>query len=473
MRTVEAMASKLRHLIRTIQPKGPYRIAGWSFGGKLAYEIAVQLLGEDETVEFVSLIDTFYSKPEARFSKLDDEQLESVIKDLDDERSLWPETLTETEISQLLFRYRTHIEADRDYQAKPIPIPIHIFAAEDNAPNKIRDGWNKIIPASQIHVVPVPGNHTSMMENPHIASLGAALSFAIQQASAQSPPQNDTDYSPLVTIQEALQGSHLMLCIPGAGANAASFTDLASALGQNWRVQAFQPRGLDGRNVPHSTVPAAAAAYVNAIRKSHQAASIHLLGHSFGGWVAFEMALQLQASGCAAASLTIIDSEVPGEDKTKLREYNRAEALIEMVHLFELAAERPLGLRLADLEMLDAKQQLGRLHERLVETNLMSPRSRPDTLLGPVRVFEMGLRTPYKPGTMYFGSTRLILVSDPNLDNAANETKFMNSINGWRRFAPDLIPWRGSGNHVTVLRIPYVNVLANWLSSRADFMFAA
>ena len=59
MRTVEAMAAKLRQVIRAIQPVGPYRVAGWSFGGKLAYEIARQLVGEDETVEFVGLIDIF------------------------------------------------------------------------------------------------------------------------------------------------------------------------------------------------------------------------------------------------------------------------------------------------------------------------------------------------------------------------------------------------------------------------------
>ena len=62
---------------------------------------------------------------------------------------------------------------------------------------------------------------------------------------------------------------------------------------------------------------------------------------------------------------------IPNEDKAKLREYNRAEVLIEMAHLFELAAERPIELLLADLEMLDAKQQLALLHDQLVKINLM------------------------------------------------------------------------------------------------------
>ena len=41
-----------------LQLLGPYRIAGWSLGGNLADEIATQLLGEDETVTFLGLIDT-------------------------------------------------------------------------------------------------------------------------------------------------------------------------------------------------------------------------------------------------------------------------------------------------------------------------------------------------------------------------------------------------------------------------------
>ena len=467
MRTIEAMAAKLRQIIRTIQPMGPYRLAGWSFGGKLAYEIATQLIGEDETVTFVGLIDSHCGQS-SRLSNIDDEQLNdsSAIEDFDKYRALWPKELTETEIRQLLFRYRLHAVADKDYQVRPIPIPIHLFAAEDNAFNVIKSGWNQITPKSQMHVVPVPGNHHSMMEDPHIASLAAALSCAIQlqQASAaQFPLPSDTDHSPLVMIQETPSGNPSLLCIPGAGANAASFTDLAAALGEKWQVQAFQPRGLDGLYVPHSTVSAAARAYLNALKKCHHDEPVHLFGHSFGGWVAFEMALQLRSSGRDVTSLTIVDSDVPGEDKTARREYNRPEALIEMAHLFELASQRSLNVSLSDLEALSPNEQLELLHQRLVKVQLLPPRSRPDALLGPIRVFEAGLRTSYQPGSLYLGRVCLVLVPDMELDDAANEKKFIDSINGWRRFAPNLVPLRGRGNHITVLKKPFVDVLANWL----------
>ncbi|MEM1198665.1 MAG: non-ribosomal peptide synthetase [Pseudomonadota bacterium] len=57
-RTVPAMASALIAQIRTAQPEGPYRLCGHSFGGLLAYEMAVQLEREGEAVSFLGLIDT-------------------------------------------------------------------------------------------------------------------------------------------------------------------------------------------------------------------------------------------------------------------------------------------------------------------------------------------------------------------------------------------------------------------------------
>jgi len=73
--TVETMATRLRKIIQAIQPSGPYRLAGWSFGGKLAYEISAQLIGEGATVEFAGLIDTLYAPPKPYEPLLDEEML--------------------------------------------------------------------------------------------------------------------------------------------------------------------------------------------------------------------------------------------------------------------------------------------------------------------------------------------------------------------------------------------------------------
>ncbi|MCU1323502.1 MAG: hypothetical protein JWM43_3151 [Acidobacteriaceae bacterium] len=44
--------------IRAIQPSGPYSLLGWSFGGLLAYEMAVQLEDAGEAIAFLGLMDT-------------------------------------------------------------------------------------------------------------------------------------------------------------------------------------------------------------------------------------------------------------------------------------------------------------------------------------------------------------------------------------------------------------------------------
>jgi aryl carrier-like protein len=61
LQTFEGLAERLLGVIRSVQQHGPYRIAGWSFGGLLAYEIAAQLIGLDEDVEFIGLFDTLKS----------------------------------------------------------------------------------------------------------------------------------------------------------------------------------------------------------------------------------------------------------------------------------------------------------------------------------------------------------------------------------------------------------------------------
>ncbi|HYG64199.1 MAG TPA: thioesterase domain-containing protein, partial [Thermoanaerobaculia bacterium] len=51
------MAALYVEAARQAQPTGPYRLAGWSMGGLVAYEMARQLVAQGEAVELVALID--------------------------------------------------------------------------------------------------------------------------------------------------------------------------------------------------------------------------------------------------------------------------------------------------------------------------------------------------------------------------------------------------------------------------------
>jgi amino acid adenylation domain-containing protein len=65
--TVPELASEYTAIIRQHQPTGPYRIAGMSFGGLVAYEVAQQLRAAGAEVNFVGLIDAVLPESGRRY----------------------------------------------------------------------------------------------------------------------------------------------------------------------------------------------------------------------------------------------------------------------------------------------------------------------------------------------------------------------------------------------------------------------
>jgi thioesterase domain-containing protein/acyl carrier protein len=60
---LDVMVSGYVDAIRAVQPTGPYRLAGWSMGGLVAFEIARKLEGLGETVALLALLDTPFCLP--------------------------------------------------------------------------------------------------------------------------------------------------------------------------------------------------------------------------------------------------------------------------------------------------------------------------------------------------------------------------------------------------------------------------
>jgi thioesterase domain-containing protein/aryl carrier-like protein len=496
LRTIQAMAARMVRIIRAVQPDGPYRLAGWSFGAILAYEIATQLIGDDAPVEFLGSFDGYYLQPGIRGleeipsedkallrlmyeesawtsphpgTMTDENPSFEALAQACQERLLIPAELSADEIGKYLNHYRGNLLAMSAYIAHPIAIPLHFFAAEDleyGAGVDSSSGWETVLPAEQIRSISVPGNHYSMMESPQIASLGEALSLSLSQAREGLIPQPEKDYCPLVAIRRARRGSIPVLCVPGAGGTAFSFTDLADGLRGIDPIEGLQPRGFDGTMVPHTTVQAAARTYVRHIEEKYPDGPVRLLGHSFGGWVAFEIAQLLRIRGRAVASLTILDSKPPHSNGAIEREYSRTEALMQLIELCEQAVQRSFNLCADQFDALDPRGQLDLLFERMKEAGLMPRQSRSSDLIGMTRTFETALRTHYYPENVYPDTVWLALAHDPKKDLQANEKSFESVVTGWRRWAPDLAIWRSSGNHMTMLRQPHVTELSNWLLSK-------
>ncbi|MER5481516.1 amino acid adenylation domain-containing protein [Streptomyces sp. NPDC002734] len=72
-RSVEEMADDYLERIRQVQPWGPYRLLGWSFGGIVAHAMAVRLRAAGERVELLALMDAHLTGP-GSVSVLPDEE---------------------------------------------------------------------------------------------------------------------------------------------------------------------------------------------------------------------------------------------------------------------------------------------------------------------------------------------------------------------------------------------------------------
>ncbi|MGW0389348.1 amino acid adenylation domain-containing protein [Streptomyces sp. NPDC003042] len=57
--SIEENAASYIRLIKEVRPEGPYHLLGWSFGGLLAYEIAVQLRAAGDEVGVLTVMDSF------------------------------------------------------------------------------------------------------------------------------------------------------------------------------------------------------------------------------------------------------------------------------------------------------------------------------------------------------------------------------------------------------------------------------
>ncbi|NCE88295.1 non-ribosomal peptide synthase/polyketide synthase [Pseudomonas sp. Q1] len=505
LRTLECLAARHIDLMRRVQPHGPYRLAGWSFGGVLAYEIAAQLIGMDEEVAFLGLLDThvprLVDQGRARWSVAHAHQLHLLeqcraycqaqvpvdghalasLEQLESEAEhmafdeLWQRVrdagwlqpqlaaLSREALWAYLDREVAHGHAQAHYSLFPLNLPVYLFTAEQRMDEASRSseslGWEQIVPAALLHRIDVSGDHQSMMQAPHIAALGKAIGTALN---ATPPAPTQAGYQPVLTIQSGQAGRAPIFCIPGAGDSVTGFIGLTDAFGPGWPIHGLQPRGLDAKAVPHSRVESAARAYLVALEQHCPSGPVHLLGHSFGGWVAFEMALRLQAQGREVLSLSLIDSEAPGGTGVAGQPYTATGVLQRLIETMQLAAGKPFGIDPQVFAGLDEAAQWVALHRAMVQVGMLSARSTPDVMFGPARAFGAALRTVYQPRQRYNGQVRLVLADDPSLDAEGNQREQAGMIEGWSRFTDHLETWYGPGNHFTLLKAPHVYSLASW-----------
>ncbi|NED83430.1 amino acid adenylation domain-containing protein [Streptomyces sp. SID11233] len=131
------------------------------------------------------------------------------------------------------------------------------------------------------------------------------------QGTRQRPAE--TGGTVLLPLRES-GGLAPLFCVHPAAGFPWCYAGLTSPLGADRPVYGLQARGLDGPDVLPTSVRVMAADYLEQVRSVRPTGPYHLLGWSFGGVVAHEMAVQLEESGESVETLAILDAYPLGGD---------------------------------------------------------------------------------------------------------------------------------------------------------------
>ena len=211
---IEEMAEHYVESIRKIQPQGPFYLGGWSMGGIIAYEMARQFLLVHERVALVAFLDSWvpvrgHTKTEESRT-LDslpdtlvhvfgrplpvsadslrelgpDERLEYILEKAI-EAHVVPPNFGTARIQRLIEIFETNVKALEAYEPPIDSLPrdtrVVSFLARERAVRG-RDSYRSagdLIPG--VATQTVPGNHLSMLYEPHVAVVARQLTKCLRE----------------------------------------------------------------------------------------------------------------------------------------------------------------------------------------------------------------------------------------------------------------------------------------------------
>ncbi|MDB6019360.1 MAG: hypothetical protein JWR19_3849 [Pedosphaera sp.] len=221
--SVEEMAAQYVQDVREFQPKGPYYLGGYCFGGNVAYEMARQLYAQGEKVALLAVMNC--APPNSSYGKLNWSPV-FVLKFLRNfayliARSLkwgtqqrreflrWKAALFKRKISRMLSLpgaalaqldvddlvdlsafpteqrqlWETHIRALLNYSPQSYDGKVTLFRSHGHPLFCSYDpqyGWGDLVREVEVQVV--PGAHESILEEPHVKVLAERLSQCLRAA---------------------------------------------------------------------------------------------------------------------------------------------------------------------------------------------------------------------------------------------------------------------------------------------------
>jgi len=210
--TIEAMAAQYVEAIRTVDPSGPYRLAGYSGGGVIAYEMAQQLVRSGAQVETILMIDTLSPSAAVRkvplLQKLWLKRHWSLAFALD-----WPSRRRRARVMQRSYQlaleqlargeplppelvdfhlFRNFTDAQAQYRVQPYDGEVVLFKAAQAETLYLYAGpwlgWDEHV-TGEIRLTEIAGSHFSMMSEPGVSEVIEAFRCELARLDGEEPAE--------------------------------------------------------------------------------------------------------------------------------------------------------------------------------------------------------------------------------------------------------------------------------------------
>jgi thioesterase domain-containing protein len=221
--TVAQLAVFYLGIVRGIQESGPYYFCGYSFGGLVAYEMALQLINEGDCADLVALLDAPNPALRSNLSRADSARFRQTY--VIDRLKKYALQLAQGDIKAFVNRGLAFIisragsffmpsikigfrmmkrplpeklrandpgflKAWHSYVPKPYPKSLVCFRVQDRGPEHDRDptmGWDACAMGGvRVHVV--PGSHIDMMKMPSVSTVANELASYLDRGSTHKEP---------------------------------------------------------------------------------------------------------------------------------------------------------------------------------------------------------------------------------------------------------------------------------------------
>jgi nonribosomal peptide synthetase DhbF len=185
--SLDDVAADYLHLIRQVQPVGPYNLIGWSFGGLVAHAIATRLQSMGQEVAILALLDSYPVTHEGElrhheheewdkkplFAGAADESIGTMLDTLRREGTALP-TLKEHDYDVIKNTFKNNVRLMTTFLPKRFDGDILLFVATEGEAKPPHEIWRPYV-TGRIKVHSIDCAHDAMMDPLPAAKIGALL----------------------------------------------------------------------------------------------------------------------------------------------------------------------------------------------------------------------------------------------------------------------------------------------------------